>query len=96
MPKLSQNICLGKGPNKGYANFLARLETAISQNVIKKRGQNAKKMLTYKNSNKKCQRAIASIHKTGTIIDYLKAYHHLRSHTHKKNPQKIQTGRECY
>ena len=45
-------------------------------------------MLTYKNSNKKCQRAITSIHKTGTIIDYLKAYHHLRSHTQKKKLKK--------
>ena len=36
MPKLSQNMCLEKGPNEAYADFLARLETAISHNVIKK------------------------------------------------------------
>ena len=36
VPKLSQNICLEKGPNEAYADFLARLETALSYNVIKK------------------------------------------------------------
>ena len=43
MPKLSQNMCLEKGPNEAYSDFLARLETAISHNVIKKGGQNTKK-----------------------------------------------------
>ena len=47
--------------------------------MLSKKRAKCKKLLTYKNSNKKCQRAIASIHKTGTIIDYLKVYHHLRS-----------------
>ena len=35
-PKLCQNMCIEKGPNEAYADFLARLETAISCNVIKK------------------------------------------------------------
>ena len=29
-------MCIEKGPNEAYADFLARLETAISRNVIKK------------------------------------------------------------
>ena len=56
-----------------YADFLARLETAISHTVI---GEEAKrqleKLLAYENANQECQRAIAPIHDTGTIFDYLK------------------------
>ena len=36
-----------------------------------------KKQFSYENTNQECQRAITSIFETGTIIDYLKAYHHL-------------------
>ena len=43
VPKLSQNKCLEKGPNEAYADFLARLETAISRNVIKKEVKYKKK-----------------------------------------------------
>ena len=46
MPKLSQNMCLEKGPNEAYADFLARLETAISHNVIKKEVKIQKKKKT--------------------------------------------------
>ena len=49
-------------------------ETAISHSVI---GEEAKrqleKSLAYENANQECQKAIAPIHETGTIIDYLKA-----------------------
>ena len=31
------------------------------------------KLLAYENANQECQKAIAPIHETGTIIDYLKA-----------------------
>ena len=71
-------------PNENYPNFLARLETAISHTVI---GEEAKKqvekLLAYVNANQECQRAIAAICETGTIIDYLKAYHNLGSKIQK-------------
>ena len=64
--------------------FWARLETAISHTVI---GEEIKKqlekLLAYENANQECQRAIAAIRETGTIIDYLKAYHNLGSKTQK-------------
>ena len=67
-----------------YADFLARLETAISHTVI---GEEAKrqleKLLAYENANQECQRAIAPIHETGTVFDYLKACRHIRSETQK-------------
>ena len=67
-----------------YADFLARLETAISRTVI---GEEAKrqleKLLAYENANQACQKATAPIRETGTIIDYLKAYHNLGSETQK-------------
>ena len=67
-----------------YAYFLARLETAISHTVI---GEEAKrqleKLLAYENANQECQKAIAPISETGTIIDYLKTYHNLGSETQK-------------
>ena len=60
--------------NETYADFLARLETAISHTEI---GEEAKrqieKLLAYENADQECQKAIAPIHETGTIIDYLKA-----------------------
>ena len=59
-------------PNEAYADFLARLETAISCSVI---GEEARlqlgKLLAYENANQECQRAIIPIHETGTVIDYL-------------------------
>ena len=71
-----------QGPNESYADFLARLETAISRTVI---GEEAKKqlekLLAYENANQECQRA--PIHETWTIIDYLKACRNLGSETQK-------------
>ena len=55
--------------------------------LSKKRSKYKKNPLTYENTNQECQRAITSIHETGTIIDFLKAYHHLGL---KKKPRKIQ------
>ena len=73
-----------QGPNETYADFLARLETAISRTVI---GEEAKrqleKLLAYENANQKCQRAMTTIRETGTIIDYLKACHNLGSESQK-------------
>ena len=73
-----------QGLNVTYADFLARLQTAISRTVI---GEEAKrqleKSLAYENANQECQEAIAPIHETGTIIDYLKACHNLGSETQK-------------
>ena len=36
-----------QGPNETYADFLARLETAISHTVIKKAKKQLKKLLAY-------------------------------------------------
>ena len=73
-----------QGSNETYADFLARLETAISRTVI---GEEAKrqleKLLAYENANQECQKAIAPIRETGTIIDYLKACRNLGSETQK-------------
>ena len=70
--------------NETYADFLARLETAISHTVI---GEEAKrqleKLLAYENANQECQKSIAPIHETGTIIDYLKACCNLGLETQK-------------
>ena len=70
--------------NEIYADFLTRLETAISRTVI---GEEAKrqleKLLAYENANQECQKAIAPIRETGTIIDYLKACLNLGSETQK-------------
>ena len=53
--------------------FLARLQNAISHTVT---GEEAKrqleKLLAYENANQECQKAIAPIRETGTIIDYSK------------------------
>ena len=73
-----------QGPNEKYANFLARLETAISCTVI---GEEAKrqleKLLAYENANQECQRAIAPIRDTEAIFDYLKACRNIESKTQK-------------
>ena len=73
-----------QGPNETYADFLARLETAISHTVI---GEEAKrqleKLLAYENANQECQKAIAPIRETGTIIDYLNVCRNLGSETQK-------------
>ena len=69
-------------PNEIYANFLARLETAISHTVIREETKKQlEKLLAYENANQECLRAIAPIRETGTIIDYLKACHNLGSKT---------------
>ena len=71
-------------PNESYTNFLARLETAISHTVIgEETKKQLEKLLAYENANQKCQRAMTTIRETGTIIDYLKACHNLRSETQK-------------
>ena len=41
------------------------------------------KLLAYENANQECQKAIAPILETGTIIDYLKACRNLGSETQK-------------
>ena len=73
-----------QGPSENYADFLARLETAISCSVI---GEEVKrqleKSLAYENANQKCQKAVAPIRETGTIFDYLKACRSLGSETQK-------------
>ena len=64
--------------------FWARLETAISHTVIREETKKQlEKLLAYENANQESQRAIAAIRETGTIIDYLKAYHNLGSKTQK-------------
>ena len=54
-----------QGLNVTYADFLARLQTAISHTVI---GEEAKrqleKLLAYENANQECQKAIAPIRET--------------------------------
>ena len=73
-----------QGLNESYADFLARLETAISRTVIgEETKKQLEKLLAYENTNQKCQKAIFPIHETGTINDYLKACHNLRSETQK-------------
>ena len=73
-----------QGSDEMYAYFLARLETAISHTVI---GEEAKrqleKLLAYENAYQECQKAIAPIRETGTIIDYLKCCRNLRLETQK-------------
>ena len=57
-------------PNESYANFLARLEAAISHTIIREetKKKQLEKLLAYENANQKCQRAIAAICETRTII----------------------------
>ena len=66
-----------------YADFLARLETAISHTVIGEAKRQLEKLLAYESANLECQRAIAPIRETGTIFDYLKACHNIESETQK-------------
>ena len=71
-------------PNESYVNFLTRLETVISRTVIgEETKKQLEKLLAYENANQECQRTITAIRETGTIIDYLKACHNLRSKTQK-------------
>ena len=70
--------------NENYADFSARLETAISLTVIgKETKKQLEKLLAYENANQKCQKAIAPIHETGTITDCLKACCNLGSEAQK-------------
>ena len=71
-------------PNESYANFLARLETAISHTVIgEETKKQLEKLLAYENANREYQRATAPIRETGTAIDYLEACRNLGSETQK-------------
>ena len=73
-----------QGPNETYVDFLAKLETAISCTIIgEKAKRQLEKLLAYENANQECQKAIAPIHETGTIIDYLKACRNLGSEAQK-------------
>ena len=72
------------GPNETYANFLARLQTAISHTVIGEEAKRQlKKLLAYENANQVCQKT--PIRETGTIFYYLKACHHIRSESKDVN-----------
>ena len=72
-----------QGPNETCADFLARLQTPISNAVIGEAKRQLEKLLDYENANQECQRDIAPIHDTGTIFDYLKACHNIGSETQK-------------
>ena len=62
--------------------FFARLETAISHTVIgEETKKQLEKLLAYENANQECQRAMAAVHETAAITDYLKAYRNLGSET---------------
>ena len=58
-----------QGPNETYADFLGRLQTAISHTVI---GEEAKrqleKLLAYENVNQECQKAIAQFVRQGLLL----------------------------
>ena len=77
------HIKILQGPNEMYADFLARLETAISRTGIREEDKisQLEKLLAYDNANQECQRAIASIRDTGTIFNYLKACRKIGSET---------------
>ena len=66
-----------------YADFLARLETAIFHTVIGEAKRQLEKLLAYESANLECQRAIAPIRDTGTLFDYLKACRNIRSKIQK-------------
>ena len=56
-------------PNESYANFFARLKTAISHTVIgEETKKQLEKLLAYENANQECLRAIAPIRESGTIM----------------------------
>ena len=61
-----------QGPNETCADFLARLQTPISNTVIGEAKRQLEKLLAYENANQECQWTIAPIRDTGTIFDYLK------------------------
>ena len=90
VPKLSQNICLEKRPNEAYADFLARLETAIFYNVIKKETkiQNTAYLWKYKSGMSK------TYHFNSWDWDYYWLFEGLSpfriKQTNKQKPQKIQ------
>ena len=46
-----------QGPNETYADFLARLEIAISRTVIGEARRQLEKLLAYENTNQECQGA---------------------------------------
>ena len=68
-PTLLHHLFKVQRLNETYADFLARLQTAISHTVI---GEEAKrqleKLLAYENANQECQKVIAAIRETETII----------------------------
>ena len=72
-----------QGPSETYADFLARLEIAVSRTVIGEAKRQLEKLLAYENTNQECQRAIAPIRDTGTIFDCLKACSQIGSETQK-------------
>ena len=78
-----------------YADFLARLETAISCTVIGEAKRQLEKLLAYENANQECQRAIAPIHETGTIFHYLKPCRNIRSKIQKMQ-MLIETMGACF
>ena len=49
----------------------------------KKTKRQLEKLLAYENTNQECQKAIAPIRETGTIIDYLKSCRNLGLKTQK-------------
>ena len=54
-----------QGSKEAYADFLARLEVAISSSVIREEvKRQLEKLLAYENANQECQRAITPIHET--------------------------------
>ena len=72
-----------QGPNETCADFLARLQTPISNTVIGEAKRQLEKLLAYENANQECQWTIAPIRDTGTIFDYLKVCHNLGSVTQR-------------
>ena len=61
----------------------------------KKLKNQLEKLLAYENANQKCQKAIAPIHETGTIIDYLQACRNLGSETQKMQ-MRAETTAACF
>ena len=56
-----------QGFNEMYADFLAKLQTAISHTVTgEKAKRQLEKLLAYENANQECQKSIAPIRETGT------------------------------
>ena len=73
-----------QGSKEAYADFLARLNIAVSHSAIREEAKmQLGKLLAYENTNQERQRAITPIRETGTVIDYLKSYHNLGSETQK-------------